>query len=579
MLARFLVAIALSFAALVAPCAQPMAAPPAGDFPWKQWSDDVFERARRENKFVLLSLQSWWCPWCHTMNETTYADAGVRAYIEQHYIPVRVDQDSRPDISQRYERWGWPATVLFGPDGTEIVKLRGYYSPQFFMPILQETVKDPSPVDYGEQGGPERARVLAMALPDARRAELVQFLDKVYDRDNDGWGKSKLVDLPTLTYALERARTGDKEMETRVRGTLTRMIALIDKDTGAIGQITKKPDWSEPSREFPMFAQQAGLAAFSTAWVLWRDPAHRAAADRIFVFMKEKLASPEGGFYTSMGMEKGEPGVDKTLYARETGQAIAGLLAYYDATGVAEARGLALRAAQWALRARGIPGGGFRHAAADSAGPYLADSLYMAQAFIALYRSTSDRRWLAQAQATGEFMTMNFVDERTGGFPASTRPIAPKFPAPVKQKDDNVAAVRMFNLLHFHTGEAKYRALAEAGMGYLASPPVQDAYDFLPDVLLAEMEVTHEPVHVTVVGARRDPRSGALYRAALAYPTQYKRAEWWDKADGKLPNHDVDYPDYPEPAAFACTRRFCSEPVTDPAKLAAALDALQRDVR
>jgi uncharacterized protein YyaL (SSP411 family) len=121
--------------------------------------------------------------------------------------------------------------------------------------------------------------------------------------------------------------------------------------------------------------------------------------------------------------------------------------------------------------------------------------------------------------------------------------------------------------------------LAEAGMGYLASPPVQDAYDFLPDVLLAEMEVTHEPVHVTVVGARRDPRSGALYRAALAYPTQYKRAEWWDKADGKLPNHDVDYPDYPEPAAFACTRRFCSEPVTDPAKLAAALDALQRDVR
>lgn len=579
MLARLLIAIVVACATLAGPAAPSRAAPPAGDFPWKQWSDDVFVRAKRENKFVLLSLQSWWCPWCHTMNEITYADPAVRAYIDEHYIPVRVDQDSRPDISQRYERWGWPATVLFGPDGTEIVKLRGYYSPQFFMPVLQETVKDPTPVDYGEPGGPERERLLAMALPAGRRTELVAFLDKVYDRDNDGWGKSKLVDGPTLTYALERARGGDKQMETRIRRTLTRMTQLIDKDIGAIGQITKKPDWSEPSREFPMFAQEAALTAFSTAFVLWRDPEHRAAADRIFGFLKEKLASPEGGFYTSMGMEKGEPGVDKTLYARETGQAISGLLAYYDATGVAEARGLALRAAQWAVRARGIPGGGFRHAAADSNGPFLADSLYMAQALIELYRSTSDRRWLAQAQAAGEFIALNFVDARTGGFLASTSPIASKFPPPVKQKDDNVAAVRMFNLLHFHTGEAKYRTLAEAGMGYLASPPIQDAYDFLPDVLLAEMEMTQEPVHVTVVGPRRDQRSGALFRAALNYPTQYKRAEWWDKTEGKLPNHDVDYPDYPEPAAFACTRRFCSEPVTDPAKLAAALDALQRDVR
>jgi len=91
--------------------------------------------------------------------------------------------------------------------------------------------------------------------------------------------------------------------------------------------------------------------------------------------------------------------------------------------------------------------------------------------------------------------------------------------------------------------------------------------------------MTHEPVHVTVVGAKSDARSAALFRAALAYPTQHKRAEWWDKAEGKLPQADVDYPDYPEPAAFACTSRFCSKPVTDPAKLAQALDALERTVK
>ena len=118
---------------------------------------------------MIVSLQSWWCPWCHAMNRDTWADPDVRAVLKDHFIPVDVDQDSRPDISQRYERWGWPATIIFGPDGTEIVKLRGFYSPKFFIPVLKETIRDPSPVDYGKPGGPERERTLATGLSDGER--------------------------------------------------------------------------------------------------------------------------------------------------------------------------------------------------------------------------------------------------------------------------------------------------------------------------------------------------------------------------------------------------------------------------
>ncbi len=101
----------------------------------------------------------------------------------------------------------------------------------------------------------------------------------------------------------------------------------------------------------------------------------------------------------------------------------------------------------------------------------------------------------------------------------------------------------------------------------------------LPDVLLAEEELQNEPVHVTIVGPKDDPRSATLHAAALRYPLAYKRAEWWDKREGKLVHHDVDYPDYPDgPAAFACTRNFCSLPVTDPAAIPAQLDRLQRAV-
>src|SRR5204863_7481100 len=158
--------------------------------------------------------------------------------------------------------------------------------------------------------------------------------------------------------------------------------------------------------------------AYSRAWVLFGEKAYRAAADRIYGFLKDKLAGPGGGFYASMGMAEGEPGVDKRQYARETGQAIQGLAAYHDATGSKEALALAIAAAEWALRERPL-NGGFRHAAQDAAGPYLADSVEMGAALLALHRSTGDRKWLAAAMAAGDFIAATFIDPGTGGFFAS----------------------------------------------------------------------------------------------------------------------------------------------------------------
>jgi uncharacterized protein YyaL (SSP411 family) len=545
---------------------------------WSEWSDATFARAAREKKFVVMSLQSWWCRWCHVMNRETWANAEVRSLLKDNFIPVYVDQDSRPDISQRYERWGWPATIIFGPDGTEIVKLRGFYSPQFFMPILAETVKDPSPVDYPDPGGTERERTLATGLSDTQREEILGFIDNAWDEEHGGWSKSKFVDGNMLVWALQRARQGDTVNTARIKRVLSLMAAtMIDKSTGAMNQVNLKPDWSEPAREFPMFAQEAGLAAYARAWTMFGDPAYRQAADRIYGFLRDTLAAPGGGFYASLGMSEGEPGVDRRLYARETAQAVAGLLAYYDATGVAGARELAVSGARWVLANRALPAGGFRHAEQDKGGPYLADNVEMAKVLLALHRSTGERGWLAQAQATADFIARTFIDPATGGFVASAAPDAKQLTKPIKQREDNVTAVRMFSLLSAYTGDIRYREIAEAGMGHLTSPAVLDAFGFLPDVLLAEDELRNEPVHVTIVGAKDDSRSAALYRAALAYPLVNKRAEWWDKREGKLANADVDYPDFPNgPAAFACTSTFCSYPVTEPAEIPAQLDGLKR---
>src|SRR5271163_4580976 len=316
---------------------------------WSEWSQATFARAAREHKFVIVSLQSWWCRWCHAMNQETWSKPEVREILKDHFIPVYVDQDSRPDISQRYERWGWPATIILDPDGKEIVKLRGFYSTKFFIPVLTDTIKDPSPVDYG-QSSPERERTLATGLSDAQRDEILGFIDKSWNDEYGGWSKSKFVDGPMLTWALQRARQGDKKNEARIRKVLTLMAnTMIDKNTGGMNQVNLKPDWSEPAKEFPMFAQEAALSAYARASIMFNEPVYRHAADRIYGFLRNTMAAPGGGFYASMGLSDGEPGVDRRVYARETAQAISGLIAYYDATGVGDARNLAVAGAKWAL--------------------------------------------------------------------------------------------------------------------------------------------------------------------------------------------------------------------------------------
>jgi uncharacterized protein len=112
---------------------------------WQPWSDAVFGQAKREGRFVLLDLGTVWCHWCHVMEEVTYRDPAVIDLVGKRYLAVRVDADARPDLSNRYEDYGWPATIVFNSDGSEIVKRRGYLPPDQMASILQAIIDDPTP--------------------------------------------------------------------------------------------------------------------------------------------------------------------------------------------------------------------------------------------------------------------------------------------------------------------------------------------------------------------------------------------------------------------------------------------------
>jgi uncharacterized protein YyaL (SSP411 family) len=580
-LPRFLLAAVL--VAKLAPAMAFAAAPIA----WKTtWNDALFAQAAKEKRFVLLDLHAVWCHWCHVMDETTYLDPDVARLIGKSYVAVSVDADSDPDLTSRYGNWGWPATIVLAPDGTEIVKRRGYIPPQQMASLLQAIIDDPSPGPSVQPEAALKARA-GVQLTQQQRAKLLKAYSGQYDNRNGGWGDvHKLIDASSMELAYVQADSNHASLKNvatrRARTTLDRNLLLIDTVWGGVYQYSDTRDWRSPHFEKLISYQADDLRLYSEAYARWQDPHYLTAANQLFGYIQKFLSASDGGFYVSQdadvsadmtghdyyakddaGRRKtGMPKIDSHRYSRETGWAIRALTKFYDVSGNPEALQLAQAGAQWALHNRALPGGGFRHDQEDQGGPYLDDNVAMTKAFLALYRSTAERTWLARATATLDFIDKTFRHADAGFIAA---PALAKsrgvFSDPVRLPDQNAALARVANLANRYTANAKYRNLALYGMKYLAS--FASAYDqqLWPDILLADSELSAAPIHVAIVGSKKDPVAQALHTAALAYPADYLQIDWLDRAEGELPNPEIQYPDMEQAAAFSCADGACSSPV------------------
>ena len=570
--------------------------PPKPHLNWQPWSDQVFIDAKRENRFVLLDLEAVWCHWCHVMDANTYSDPVVIKLLQSRYIVVKADQDSRPDLSSRYEDYGWPATIVFDGDGHEIVKRQGYLAPDEMSSMLQAIIDDPSPGPSVEPA-PKLTFPSNAILAAPIRAKLVSNYFAGYDSKYGSWGTDqKFLDWDSVEYAMVLARRDHNERAgTMARQTLDEQLHLLDPAWGGVYQYSTDGDWNSPHFEKIMQMQAENLRMYSLAYAQWQDPKYLHAAQEIRRYLKTFLTSPDGAFFTSQDADviegqhsadyfalddakrraQGVPRVDRHIYPRENGWAINGLVALYAATGDTPVLNDALHATRWILSNRALPGGGFRHGARDANGPYLGDTIAMERAFLSLYGATADRQWLTYAEASMKFIDANFADKQGAGFDSSRAPTDQAY-SPHPQRDENIAVVRAANLLFHITGDEADQQIAERAMRYVAADPI--VYR-LPAAgpLLADYELSAEPLHLTVVGSKNDPVAKNLFRQALRYPSSYKRLEWWDPSlgvAGRLPNPDVQYPALKVAAAFICTSRTCSSPIFKPDDLPAKITRL-----
>jgi uncharacterized protein len=572
--------LALPTGAAPAPPGEPRAARPEG-IAWTDWSPAVFDRAKREHRLVLLDLGAVWCHWCHVMEETTYREPRVIELLGTGFLPVRVDQDARPDLSNRYEDYGWPATVIFDADGAELVKFSGYIPPLRMISLLEGVIADPTPgpsVQSATGAVVESEAAGKAALDPALRASLETQLATHYDAEHGGWGfAKKFMDWDAVEYSMLRARAGDGAAEKRARETLAGERRLVDPVWGGLYQYSDSGDWDHPHFEKIMAFQSETMRVFSMAWSLWRDPADLQAARDLHRYLRAFLMSPEGAFYVSQDADlvagehgaeyfalddagrrrRGVPRVDTHVYARETAWAAVGLVALHSATGDEPPLAEAATAARWVLAHRALPGGGFRHDGVDVAGPYLGDTLAAGRAFLALYAATADRSWLGHAEAAVAFIDRTFRPEAGAGY--ATAKAASRIEPARPLRDEMIGLARLANLLFRYTGKPEHRQVAERALRFLAVPEVAKRVE-TGGVLLADLELRSEPLHVTVVGRRDDPAARALLAEALREPAAYKRVELLDERDGPLPNADVAFPHLGRAAAFLCTAGRCSAP-------------------
>lgn len=565
---------------------------------WQPWTKDLFVRAKKEKKLVILDLEAIWCHWCHVMDQKTYSRADIQKVLADRYIAVKVDQDSRPDLSNKYEQYGWPATIFFSSDGKELAKRSGFIRPDNMLVLLKKLAKNPMPE---EDGVAPTVFSKETVLPPALKDELIKKHLDGYDSKEGGWGsQNKFLDWDSVEYALTRGKEGDARELQMAKETLEKQLNLIDPVWGGVYQYSTDGDWKHAHFEKIMQMQGENLRLYSLGYSYFNDPRFLDAAKSTARYLKNFLQSPDGAFYTSQDADLkpgehsaeyfdlsneerrklGVPRVDQHIYSRENGWAISGLASLYMATGDKQYLDEALKAAQWIIANRSLPAGGFKHDANDAAGPYLGDTLFMGRAFLNLYQATGDRQWLSRATDAAQFIAAHFkIAANQAGYPTAASDSQSDNEAAHSKPllDENIMLARFANMLFQCTGKKEYKEVADNCMRYLSTPEIARQRRILvAGTLLCDKELSSSPAHITIVGAKSDPAALTLFQAANKYPVSYKRVEWYDPKEGPMPNPDTEYPEMPKAAAFACANQRCSLPVYKPEGIAASVENMMK---
>ena len=289
---------------------------------WYPWGEEAFEKARREEKPVFLSVGYSTCHWCHVMAHESFEDLEVAAVLNRFYVPVKVDREERPDIDSVYMRacvaangsGGWPLTAILTPAQEPFFV--GTYFPKesrggrmgllYLLKAIAEkwgedrdsllhTAEEMS--FYLRQEG-----AIADPVEDLPQKAAVQLLG-AYDKEYGGFGWSTKFPTPqNLLFLMEyAARSGEKKPREAVEHTLRQMYrgGINDHFGGGFCRYSTDREWLKPHFEKTLYDNALLALAYTEAWqdghmALWRE-----TAEQTLDYCLRELKAPGGGFYSA----------------------------------------------------------------------------------------------------------------------------------------------------------------------------------------------------------------------------------------------------------------------------------------
>lgn len=299
---------------------------------WYPWGEAALEKAKKENKLIIISIGYSACHWCHVMMHENFEDTTVARLMNENYISIKVDREERPDIDQIYMNavqlltgsGGWPLNVIALPDGRPIFG-GTYFSKENWLKVLK-LVSDYSKEnpDKTEEQAEALTRVVKsselIVVPVEKKAATENDLNTIYhnwkgsfDQSNGGYRGAPKFPLPAGYQFLLHYyyKTGEQPALDAVITTLDKMAdgGIYDQIGGGFSRYSTDTYWRVPHFEKMLYDNAQLVSLYSNAYQLTKEPRYKNIVFEILDFVERELTSKEGGFYSSIDADsEGEEG-------------------------------------------------------------------------------------------------------------------------------------------------------------------------------------------------------------------------------------------------------------------------------